>query len=116
MHSRGQAANFTDTTVAKQEFALNTRRKVKCIKTTLSNKRFFHITKSNQNLVSQLLLTRLTLLVTQLLSLTIESDFLLDQQVQSQNQNYVTTDGQSASHPSEAQHQTFITVRQLRVC
>jgi hypothetical protein len=50
-HQRGRTANFTDTTFAKRELAVNTLRKVKAIKTTLSTTRFVQVTKSNQDLV-----------------------------------------------------------------
>jgi hypothetical protein len=46
-HNSGRAANFTDTTFAKREFAVNT----KSVKTTLSNTHFLQITKSNQDVV-----------------------------------------------------------------
>jgi hypothetical protein len=54
-HSRGRAANFIDTTFAKREWAVNSLRKVKSVKTTLSDTRFFQITKSHQDLVAVLL-------------------------------------------------------------
>jgi hypothetical protein len=50
-HSRGRAANITDTTFAKRELAVNTPHEVKSIKATLSNTRFVQITKSSQDLV-----------------------------------------------------------------
>jgi hypothetical protein len=50
VHTPGLVANFTNTTFAKQELALNTLRKVKSVKTTLSNTLFIQITKSNQDL------------------------------------------------------------------
>jgi hypothetical protein len=50
-HIRGRAANFTDTTFAKWELAVNTLREVKSVKATLSNTRFVQITKSNQDLL-----------------------------------------------------------------
>jgi hypothetical protein len=51
MHNCGRAANFTDTTFAKPELAVNTLLKVKSVKTTLSNTHFVQITKSNQDQV-----------------------------------------------------------------
>jgi hypothetical protein len=50
-HTRGRGANFTDTTSAKRELAVNILRKVKSVKTTLSSTRFVQITKSSQDLV-----------------------------------------------------------------
>jgi hypothetical protein len=49
-HTRGQEANFTNTTFAKRELVMNTLHKVMSIKTTLSNTSFVQITKSNQGL------------------------------------------------------------------
>jgi hypothetical protein len=50
-HTGTLAANFIDTTSAKRELAVNALRKVKGVKSALSNKRFVQITKSNQDLV-----------------------------------------------------------------
>jgi hypothetical protein len=50
-HTRGPAANFTSTTFAKREFAVNTLLKMKSVKTTLSNKCVVQFTKYNQDLV-----------------------------------------------------------------
>jgi hypothetical protein len=49
MHTRDKAANFSDSTFAKQ--AGNLLRKLTSAKTALSSKRFAHVTKSNQGLV-----------------------------------------------------------------
>jgi hypothetical protein len=43
-HNRCRTANFTDITFAKRKLALNTLRKVKSVRTTQSNTRFFQIT------------------------------------------------------------------------
>jgi hypothetical protein len=45
------AAYFTDSTFAILELAVNILRKVKSVKTSLSNTRFIQITKPNQDLV-----------------------------------------------------------------
>jgi hypothetical protein len=50
-HTCSQVENFTDTTSAKWEVAMNTPHKVKPVKTTLSNTCFVQITKFNQDLV-----------------------------------------------------------------
>jgi hypothetical protein len=50
-HTRSWAANFTNTTLAKLELAMYKLCKVKFIETTLSNRHFVQITKSNQDLV-----------------------------------------------------------------
>jgi hypothetical protein len=50
-HNHGRAPNFTDTTFAKRELALNTLSKVKSVKAALSNTLFVQITKSSQDLV-----------------------------------------------------------------
>jgi hypothetical protein len=50
-HSGGLAANFAVFTFAKREMTMNTLRKMKSIKTVLSNTCFIQITKSNQYLV-----------------------------------------------------------------
>jgi hypothetical protein len=46
----GRAANFTDNIFAKRELHMNTQRKVKFVKTTLSDTRFVQITKSSEDL------------------------------------------------------------------
>jgi hypothetical protein len=50
-HTCGPEANFTNNTSIKLELAMNTLRKVKYVKTTLSNIRLIQIAKSNQELV-----------------------------------------------------------------
>jgi hypothetical protein len=50
-HNRGRAAKFAVTSFAKRELAVNTLRKVKSVKTFLTNTRFVPITKSNEDLV-----------------------------------------------------------------
>jgi hypothetical protein len=50
-NNRGWVANFTGSTFAKWELAMNTLHEVKSVKTTLSKTCFFQMTKSNQDLV-----------------------------------------------------------------
>jgi hypothetical protein len=50
-HTCCRANNFTDISFAKRDLAVNTLRKVKSVKTTPSNGRFVHISKSIQDLV-----------------------------------------------------------------
>jgi hypothetical protein len=50
-YSGGRAANFAVFTFIKRELTVNTLRKVKSVKTTMSNTRFVQITKSNQDLL-----------------------------------------------------------------
>jgi hypothetical protein len=49
-HNRGRAANFTNTTFAKPELAVNTLRKAKFVNASLPNTRFVQITKFSEDL------------------------------------------------------------------